>query len=110
MRLVISACTNKAFSCGLMPLARLKLGPLSAANDNDAQSNLPRNALATHAKRAAYGRIGLILAVLVLVGAVIALPLLQGLVVPIMTASEARPTVIRGSPIAPVLLQPQENG
>jgi hypothetical protein len=93
-----------------MPLARLRLKPLPATNDNDAQSSLPRGALAFHTKRAAYGRAGFIIAVFVLVAGIIAMPLLQGLAVPIITAREEKPTVIRGSPIAPSLLQPPENG
>jgi hypothetical protein len=36
MKVVISACSNKAFSYGLMPLAHLKLRPLMAVNDNNA--------------------------------------------------------------------------
>jgi hypothetical protein len=48
--------------------------------------------------------------VLAAVAGIITLPLLQGLAVPIMTASEERPEVLRGSPIAPTLLQPQGNG
>src|SRR5215213_10100878 len=100
MRGVISACTNKAFSGGSMPLAHLKARPINAVNDNT------ENFFALRPKRAAYGRSGLIIAVTALVTGIIALPLLQGLSMPLVTASEGRPEVLRGSPIAPVLLQP----
>lgn len=110
MRIVISACTHKAFSYGLMPLARLRLKPLHATNNNDAQSYLPRGTLAFHTMRTAYGRAGFIITVFVLLAGIIAMPLLQGLAVSIMAAREEKPTVIRGSPIAPALLQSPENG
>ena len=110
MRVVLSACTNKAFSYGLMPLAHLKLRPLMAVNDNNALFSPPRSCLPAHSKRAAYGRAEFILAVLAVVAGIIRLPLLQGLAVPIMTANEARPKVLRGSPIAPTLLQLQGHG
>ena len=110
MRVMISACTNKAFSCGPMPLAHLKLRPLIAANDNSAVFSPPKSGHPFRGKRAAYGRAEFILAVLAAVAGIITLPLLQGLAVPIMTASEERPEVLRGSPIAPTLLQAQGNG
>jgi hypothetical protein len=110
MRVVISACSTKAFSYGPMPLAHLKLRPLIAVNDNNALFSPPRNCLPSHSRRAAYGRAAFIVAVLALVAGIIMLPLLQGLAVPIMTANEARPKVLRGSPIAPTLLQLQGHG
>jgi hypothetical protein len=110
MKVVISACSNKAFSYGLMPLAHLKLRPLMAVNDNNALFSPPRSCLSAHSKRAAYGRAEFILAVLAVVAGIITLLLLQGLALPVMTASEERPKVLRGSPIAPTLLQPQANG
>lgn len=110
MRVVLSACTNKAFSCGPMPLAHLNLRPLIAVNDNNAVFSPPKRCLPFHGKRAAYRRAEFIIAVLAVVAGIIALPLLQGLAVPVMTASEERPKVLRGSPIAPTLLQPQGNG
>jgi hypothetical protein len=110
MKFVISACSNKAFSYGLMPLAHLKLRPLMAVNDNNALFSPPRSCLPAHSKRAAYGRAEFILAVLAVVAGIITLPLLQGLAVPIMTASEDKPKVLRGSLGAPDLLRPQRNG
>jgi len=110
MRVVISACTHTAFSYGLMPLARLKLGPICAENDNSARSKHPDNPLAFHTRRAAYGRAGPVIAMLALVAGIIALPLVKSLAVPVMTAGEGRPKVLHGSPIAPELLRPRENG
>jgi hypothetical protein len=110
MRVVHSACTNKAFSCSPMPLARLKLRPIIAVNDNNALFSPPRSCHPVHRKRAAYGRAEFIIAVLAVIAGTITLSLLQGLAVPIMRASEERPKVLRGSPIAPTLLQPQGNG
>jgi len=110
MRVVISACSNKAFSCGPMPLAHLKLRPLIAVNDNNAVFRPPKSCHPFHGKRAAYGRPEFIIAVLAVIAGIIALPLLQGLAVPIMTANEARPKVLRGGPIAPTLLQLQGHG
>ena len=78
-----------------------------AVNDNNALFSPPRRVRAVHVKGAAYGRAALIIALLAVVAGIIALPLLQGLAVPIMTAGEERPRVLRGSPIAPTLLQPQ---
>ena len=48
-----------------------------------------------------------IVAAIELVAGILALSLLQGLVVPATTASEAKLDVIQGSPIAPALLEPQ---
>ncbi len=119
MRVVISACTTKAFSGGLIPLAHLKPREGKAMNDNDVQSPLALNSSPSkqaggffnlRPKRAAYGRSGLIIAVIALVAGIIAMPLLQGLSAPVMTVGDGRPEVLRGSPIAPALLQPQENG
>ena len=110
MRVVISACTHTAFSYGLMPLARLKLGPIYAENDNKAHFEQPDSPLALYTRRAAYGRTGLVIAMLALVAGIIALPLVKSLAVPVMTAGEGRPKVLHGSPIAPALLQPRENG
>ena len=110
MTVVISACSNKAFSHGLMPLAHLKLRPLIAVNDNKAVFSPPRNCLPSPSRRAAYGRAAFIIAVLAIVAGIITLPLLRGLAVPVMTANEARPKVLRGSPIAPTFLQLQGHG
>jgi hypothetical protein len=110
MRIVISACTDKTFSCGPTPLARLKLRALDAVNDNNALFSPPRGCLTFRSRRAAYGRVGFIVAVLVLVTGITALPLLQRLPAPLTTASEERPEVLPGSPIAPALRKPQANG
>ena len=109
MKIVHAACTNKAFSNGSRPLAHLKLRPLDAVNDNNALFSPPRSCLTFHSSRAAYGRARLIMAVLAAVAVISTLPLLQSLAVPIMTAREEKPKVLRGSPIAPALLQPQAN-
>lgn len=37
MRILISACTDRAFAGGLVPMAHLTLGSSSAVNDNAAQ-------------------------------------------------------------------------
>ena len=110
MKVVISACSTKAFLCGPMPLAHLKLRPLIAVNDNNSVFSPPKGCHPFHSKRAAYGRAEFIIAVLAVVAGIITLPLLQGLVIPVRTASEERPKVLRGSPSAPTLLQPQGNG
>lgn len=93
-----------------MPLAHLKLRPLMPVNDNNAVFSPPKSCHSFHGKRAAYGRAEFIVAVLAVVAGIITLPLLQGLAVPIMTANEARPKVLHGSPIAPTLLQLQGHG
>jgi hypothetical protein len=110
MRVVLSACTNKAFSYGPMPLTHLKLRPLDAGNDNNPLFSPPRRCLTFHSRRAAYGRAGFIIAVLAAVAGIVTLPLLQSVAAPIMTAREEKPKVLRGSPLAPALLQPQTNG
>jgi hypothetical protein len=38
MRILISACTDRAFTRGLMPMAHLTIGSASAVNDNAAQA------------------------------------------------------------------------
>jgi hypothetical protein len=38
MRILISACTDRAFVDGLMPMAHLTIGSASAVNDNAAQA------------------------------------------------------------------------
>ena len=110
MRVMISACRNKAVSYGLMPVAHLNLRPPAAVNDNHALFSPPRTCHAFGGKRSAYGRAEFIRAVLAIVTGLITLPLLQGLAAPITAASAERPTVLRSSPAAPDLLQPQRNG
>ena len=86
-----------------------------AVNDNDLQGHVgftvePSNQRGStptlHPKRTASELTGHAVAALALVASILALPLLQGLVVPATTASGARSEVIRGSPIAPALLEP----
>jgi hypothetical protein len=119
MRVVISACTHKAFLHGPMPLAHLKRRPIGALNDNDAQSPFalrlnpskhPRSVFALRPERTAFGRAELIVAVVTLVVGILAGPLLQGFSAPVITARQGMPEVLRGSPVAPALLQAQENG
>jgi hypothetical protein len=38
MRILISACTDRAFSEGFMPMAHLTTGSASAVNDNTVQA------------------------------------------------------------------------
>jgi hypothetical protein len=113
MRIVISACTHKALSHGPMPLAHLKHRPRDAVNHNDAQSPFAlrlnpskslRSVFTLRPKRTAYGRAELIVAVVTLIAGILAAPLLQELSAPLITASEVRPEVLHGSPIAPTLL------
>jgi hypothetical protein len=42
MKLLISACTDKAFEEGLMPMAHLTTGTACAVNDNAARSQAKR--------------------------------------------------------------------
>ena len=93
MRAAMSAGPNTPFVGRLMPMAR--------------QAG---SSFALRPRRAAFGQSALIIAVTALVAGIIALPLLHGLAVPLLTASEMRPELLRSSPIAPALLQPQENG
>jgi hypothetical protein len=120
MRIVISACTNRAFSQGLMPMAQLRFGQMDAENDNGAHFQAARlsrspskrveSARPSYSGQRAYGGAGHVIAVFALVAGIVAMPLLQKLAEPIMTAREEGPKVFRGSPIAPALLQVQENG
>jgi len=110
MRDVITACTHKAFSHGPMPLAHLKPRRPDAVNDNNALFSVPQGCPTFHSRRAAYGRSSFIVALLALIIGIAALPLLQEFSAPLITASEGRPELLRGSPIAPTLLQTQENG
>jgi hypothetical protein len=107
---MISACTHKAFSHGPIPLAHLKRRRLDAVNDNKALFSASRGCAAFHSRREAYGRASLIVAMLALVAGITALPLLQGLSAPFVTASKGRPEALRGGLIAPTLLQSRRNG
>ena len=94
-----------------------------AVNDNDPQRRIgltvepPKQKGRTPslhskrmAKRMANGLTKCAIAAIALVSGILALPLLRNLEVPATTSREARPDIIRGSPIAPALLEPQEGG
>ena len=90
----------------------------SAVNDNDLQrhigftvelSNQRGSSPSRHSKRAAAGLTGHVIAALALVSGILTLPLLQGLVVPATTASGSSSDIIRGSTIAPTLLESYED-
>jgi hypothetical protein len=120
MKTVLSYCSARMFLKGLLPLVAMSPRQSgSAVNDNDLQrhigftvelSNQRGSSPSRHSKRATSGLTSHVVAALALVAGILALPLLQGLVVPATTASEARSEVIRGSPIAPALLELQEGG
>jgi hypothetical protein len=93
--------------------------PAVTVNDNDARPEVKlsinppehrESAGPLHRDRAVYRQVAYLTAALVLLAAIVTLPLLQGLVIPGMTTSVGGPEIIRGSPIAPVLLQPQRSG
>ncbi len=116
MKTVLSYCSARMFLKGLLPMVAMSLGQSEGAvNDNDLQrlagfsvelSNQRGSSPSRHSKRAASGLTGHVIAALALVSGILALPLLQGLVVPATTASGARSDIIRGSTIAPILLEP----
>ena len=120
MKTVLSYCSATMFLKGLLPMVAMSPRQCEgAANDNDLQrhtgltvapSKLRDTTLSLHSKRAADGLTGHVVAAIALVAGILALPLLQGPVMPATTTSEARSDVIRGSPIAPVLLELQEGG
>jgi hypothetical protein len=120
MKAVLSYCSARMFSTGLLPMVAMSPRQARAAlNDNDAQYHCEfpvepcepgGSARSLHTGSAAYRLTRHVVAGLALAVGILALPLLQGLVVPVMTASQDRPELIRGSPIAPALLQLQENG
>jgi len=120
MKTVLSYCSARMFLKGLLPMAAMSPRQSGgAANDNDTQRRLEftvepsKQRVSTpslHSRRAAYELTGHVVAVIALVAGILALPLVQGLVVPATTTSEERSEVIRGSLIAPGLLETQENG
>lgn len=119
MRTVLSYCLERVFSMGLLPMVAMSPRQSEAAvNDNTSPqvglrgdpSKHPESAGSLRPELSPYGRAGHVLAALVLVACILAVLLLKGLVLPVLTASEERPEVLRGSPIAPALLQPQEDG
>jgi len=120
MKTVLSYCSARMFLKGLLPMVAMSPGQCEGAvNDNDLQRHAGftiepskrRGCIPSlHRKSAVDGLSGHVVAAKALVAGILALPLLQGLVVPATTASGARLEVVRGSPIAPVLLELQEGG
>jgi hypothetical protein len=120
MKTVLSYCSARAFSAGLLPMVSMSHPqPAVTVNDNDARPEVKlsinppehqESAGPLHRDRAVYRQVAYLTAALVLLAAIVTLPLLQGLVIPGMTTSVGGPEIIRGSPIAPVLLQPQRSG
>jgi hypothetical protein len=120
MKTVLSYCSARMFLKGLLPMVAMSPRQSGAAvNDNDPQRHVGftveacqqrGSTTSLHSKRAAYKLTGHVVAAIAFVAGVLALPLLQGLVVPATTASEETSEVVRGSPITPTLLEPQENG
>ena len=110
MKTVLSYCSARMFLKGLLPMVAMSLGQSEGAvNDNDLQRHagfsveLSNQRGGTHflqSKSAASGLTGHVVAALALVAGILALPLLQCLVVPTTTASEARSDIIRGSSAA----------
>ena len=120
MKTVLSYCSARLFLKGLLPMVAMSpCQSEGAVNDNGLQRHAgftiePANQWGSppspQPKRAAYELTRYVVAAIALVAGIFALPLLQDLVVPATTTSEARLEVIRGSPIAPVLLELQEGG
>ncbi len=117
MKTVLSYCSARMFLKGLLPMVGMSPRQSSGAvNDNDPQRHAEFTVEPSKQRgvtpsldsaRAAYGLTGHFVAAIALVAGILALPLLQGLVVSATTSSEARLNVIRGSPIAPALLEPR---
>ena len=120
MRTVLSYCSARMFLRGLLPMVAMSpRQPRGAVNDNDPQHRIgpiverwkqQGKTPFPHSKRIANGLTGRAIAAIALVTAILALPLLRSLEVTATTSRQARPDVIRGSPIAPVLLVPLEDG
>jgi hypothetical protein len=111
---LICMCTDGAFSNGLLPLARVSLKPVPAANDNNPwlqnrwganRSKRVAGPLPRWPVRRAYGWPELILAVVTLAAGIVAAPLLQGLSQPVMTARGNEAGFLQSSPVAPTLPQ-----
>ena len=110
MKTVLSYCSARMFLKGLLPMVAMSPRQSDGAgNDNDLQrhigftvepSNQRGSAPSLRSKTAASGLTGHVVAALALVAGILALPLLQCLVVPTTTASEARSDIIRGSSAA----------
>ena len=110
MRTVLSYCSARMFLKGLLPMVAMSPSQSGGAgNDNDVRGHVRftgehskqrESAPSFHSKRAAYGLTGHVVAAIALVAGILALPLLQCLVVPTTTASEARSDIIRGSSAA----------
>jgi hypothetical protein len=113
MKTLLSYCSAKVFVTGLLPMAaRSPPRTVVAVNDNDPWHRVGFSiAPCEPPRKAASRRVGYIIAAAVLVTGITALPLIQCIVVTALTTSAERPPdVIRGSPIAPVLLQHQDTG
>ena len=120
MKTVLSYCSARMFLKALLPMVTMSPRQCEdAVNDNDLQrhtgftiepSNERGSTPSLQPKRAAYELTRHVVAAIALVAGILALPLLQDLVMPVTTTSGARSEVIRGSPIAPVLLELQEGG
>ena len=120
MKTILSYCSARVFSMGLVPMVALgRPQPDVAVNENHAAPSLGLNVDSTKYRRganshrfdaAAHEQAGKFIALLVLAVAVVALPLLQELMESEMTVGADRPELIRGSPIAPSLIQPRANG
>ena len=120
MKTVLSYYSARMFLKGLLPMVAMSPRPFrGAVNDNDPQRHVRFTVVASqqrgsttslHSKRAAYKLTEHVVAAIAFVAGILALPLLQGLVVPAITASEDASEVIRGSRCTPTLLEPQENG
>lgn len=116
MKTVLSYCSARMFLKGLLPMVAMSPRQSDGAvNDNDLQRNIgftvePSNQRgrtpSLHSETAASGLTGHVVAALALAAGILALPLLQDLVMPTTTASEAQSDIIRGSPIARTLLEP----
>jgi hypothetical protein len=119
MKTVLSYCSARMFLKGLLPMVAMSPRQSgSVRNDNDLQRHIgfsvePSNQRGSTpslcSERAASGLNGHVVAALALVTGILALPLLQGLVVPATTASGSSSDIIRGSTIAPTLLEPYED-
>jgi hypothetical protein len=120
MQPVLSYRSARMFLRGLLPMVAMSpRQSRGAVNDNDPQRRIgltvepPKQKGRTpslHSKRMSNGLTKCAIAAIALVSGILALPLLRNLEVPATTSREARPDIIRGSPIAPALLEPQEGG
>jgi hypothetical protein len=120
MKTILSYCSSRMFLQGLLPMVAMSpRQSRGAVNDNDPHRRIgltvepPKQkgrAPSLHSKRMANGLTKRVIAAITLVSGILALPLLRSLEVPATTSREARPDIIRGSPIEPALLEPLEDG